>query len=347
MQQNKLQLPLYPTTTIGSFPQTGEIRTQRRDFKAGRLDKTSYDAAMKAQIRDAIARQERLGLDVLVHGEAERNDMVEYFAEHLAGFVSTQFGWVQSYGSRCVKPAIVVSDIYRSQPITLEWASYAQSLTDKPVKGMLTGPVTILAWTFPREDISKQEIANQIALALRDEVDDLQQQGIAIIQIDEPALREGLPLKESQWEAYLTWAVNAFKVAAGSAKPETQIHTHMCYSEFNHIISGVADLDADVITIETSRSDMALLGAFEAFNYPNDIGPGVYDIHSPNIPSKQAIIDLLTKAERWIEPQKLWVNPDCGLKTRNWQECEAALEVLVDAAKELRLRNHQTMLHTT
>ncbi|HIF9084319.1 TPA: 5-methyltetrahydropteroyltriglutamate--homocysteine S-methyltransferase [Photobacterium damselae] len=347
LQQNKLQLPLYPTTTIGSFPQTGEIRTQRRDFKAGRLDKTSYDAAMKAQIRDAIARQERLGLDVLVHGEAERNDMVEYFAEHLAGFVSTQFGWVQSYGSRCVKPAIVVSDIYRSQPITLEWASYAQSLTDKPVKGMLTGPVTILAWTFPREDISKQEIANQIALALRDEVDDLQQQGIAIIQIDEPALREGLPLKESQWEAYLTWAVNAFKVAAGSAKPETQIHTHMCYSEFNHIISAVADLDADVITIETSRSDMALLGAFEAFNYPNDIGPGVYDIHSPNIPSKQAIIDLLTKAERWIEPQKLWVNPDCGLKTRNWQECEAALEVLVDAAKELRLRYHQTMLHTT
>ncbi|OAN13765.1 5-methyltetrahydropteroyltriglutamate--homocysteine S-methyltransferase [Photobacterium jeanii] len=335
-QRAALGLPLLPTTTIGSFPQTNEIRTQRRDFKAGRLNEVDYTAALKAHIADAITRQEALDLDVFVHGEAERNDMVEYFAELLEGFAVTRFGWVQSYGSRCVKPAVVVSDIYRAKPMTVEWATYAQSLTDKPVKGMLTGPVTILGWTFPREDITREQIANQIALALRDEVADLQQAGINIIQIDEPAIREGLPLKASQWQAYLDWAVNAFKISAASAEPATQIHTHMCYSEFNHIIESVAALDADVITIETSRSDMELLKAFEEFAYPNEIGPGVYDIHSPNIPSVEQIVHLIEKAEGLIPAERLWINPDCGLKTRNWQETEAALTNLVKAAKQLR-----------
>lgn len=335
-QRNALGLPLLPTTTIGSFPQTNEIRTQRRDFKAGRLTEADYNTALKGHIADAIARQEALDLDVFVHGEAERNDMVEYFAELLEGFAVTRFGWVQSYGSRCVKPAVIVSDIYRAQPMTVDWATYAQSLTDKPVKGMLTGPVTILGWTFPREDLTREQIANQIALALRDEVADLQQAGINIIQIDEPAIREGLPLKASQWQTYLDWAVNAFKISAASAEPQTQIHTHMCYSEFNHIIKSVAALDADVITIETSRSDMELLKAFEEFAYPNEIGPGVYDIHSPNIPSVEQIIHLVEKAEALIPAERLWINPDCGLKTRNWEETEAALRNLVTAAKTLR-----------
>ncbi|MDX1300933.1 5-methyltetrahydropteroyltriglutamate--homocysteine S-methyltransferase [Photobacterium sp.] len=339
-QRGALNLPLLPTTTIGSFPQTAEIRSQRSDFKAGRLSKADYNAVLKDHIADAIARQEALDLDVLVHGEAERNDMVEYFAELLEGFAVTRFGWVQSYGSRCVKPAIIVSDIYRARAMTVEWATYAQSLTDKLVKGMLTGPVTILGWTFPREDLTREEIANQIALALRDEVADLQAAGIKIIQIDEPAIREGLPLKESQWPLYLDWAVNAFKIAAGSADPQTQIHTHMCYSEFNHIIKSVAALDADVITIETSRSDMELLTAFEAFNYPNEIGPGVYDIHSPNIPPVEQIIQLVEKAEALIPVERLWINPDCGLKTRNWEETEAALSNMVTAAKALREEWH-------
>ncbi|AJR08284.1 5-methyltetrahydropteroyltriglutamate--homocysteine S-methyltransferase [Photobacterium gaetbulicola] len=273
VQRQSLGLPLLPTTTIGSFPQTTEIRSQRRDFKAGRLAEHDYITAMQGHIKDAVERQSKLGLDVLVHGEAERNDMVEYFAELLEGFAATRFGWVQSYGSRCVKPAIIVSDIYRSAPMTVSWAHYAQSLTDKPVKGMLTGPVTILGWTFPREDLSREAIANQIALALRDEVADLQDKGINIIQIDEPAIREGMPLKASQWQAYLDWAVKAFKISAASAEPQTQIHTHMCYSEFNDMIESVALLDADVITIETSRSDMELLEAFEAFDYPNETGP--------------------------------------------------------------------------
>lgn len=336
LQRQSLGLPLLPTTTIGSFPQTGEIRTQRRDYKAGRLSEQDYTQAIQGHIADAIARQEKLDLDVLVHGEAERNDMVEYFAELLEGFAVTRFGWVQSYGSRCVKPAVIVSDIYRSEAMTVGWTTYAQSLTKKPVKGMLTGPVTILGWTFPREDLSREDIANQIALALRDEVADLQANGIKVIQIDEPAIREGLPLKASQWQTYLNWAVKAFRISAASAEPETQIHTHMCYSEFNDIIKSVAALDADVITIETSRSDMELLKAFEEFAYPNEIGPGVYDIHSPNIPDVAQIVQLAEKAEQLIPAERLWINPDCGLKTRNWAETEAALGNMVAAAKQLR-----------
>ncbi len=335
-QAEVLGLPLLPTTTIGSFPQTGEIRVQRSAYRTGQLSESDYIQALKGHIADAVKRQEALDLDVLVHGEAERNDMVEYFAENLAGFQTTKFGWVQSYGSRCVKPAIVVADIEREKPITVEWSTYAQSLTSKQMKGMLTGPVTILCWTFPREDITRQEIAQQLALALRDEVSDLQDAGINIIQIDEPAIREGLPLKKRDHKAYLEWAVDAFKISAASAKPETQIHTHMCYSEFNEIIDSVAALDADVITIETSRSNMELLKAFEEFNYPNEIGPGVYDIHSPNIPTEEWIEGLIKKAAEKIPVQRLWVNPDCGLKTRNWEETEAALANLVSAAKKLR-----------
>ncbi|WP_406610559.1 5-methyltetrahydropteroyltriglutamate--homocysteine S-methyltransferase [Agarivorans sp. JK6] len=336
IQQQSLQLPPLPTTTIGSFPQTNEIRRQRREYKAGQLSQADYDAALAQHIKDAIERQERLDLDVLVHGEAERNDMVEYFAELLDGFIASRFGWVQSYGSRCVKPAIIVDDIERAKPLTIEWSSYAQSLTNKPVKGMLTGPVTILTWSFAREDISRAKIAEQIAIALNDEVAELQQAGIQVIQIDEPAIREGMPLKRSQWDDYLSWAVSAFKLSAASAKPETQIHTHMCYSEFNDIMPAVAALDADVLTIETSRSAMSLLQAFEHFEYPNEIGPGVYDIHSPNIPSIDDIKSLIDKAAQWIPLQRLWVNPDCGLKTRNWQETEAALNNMVLATKELR-----------
>ncbi|MET2853555.1 5-methyltetrahydropteroyltriglutamate--homocysteine S-methyltransferase [Vibrio owensii] len=335
-QAEVLDLPLLPTTTIGSFPQTGEIRVQRSAYRTGKLSEAEYHQALKGHIADAVKRQEALDLDVLVHGEAERNDMVEYFAENLAGFQTTKFGWVQSYGSRCVKPAIVVADIEREKPITVEWSTYAQSLTSKQMKGMLTGPVTILCWTFPREDITRKEIADQLALALRDEVSDLQDAGINIIQIDEPAIREGLPLKKRDHKAYLQWAVDAFKISAASAKPETQIHTHMCYSEFNEIIDSVAALDADVITIETSRSNMELLKAFEEFNYPNEIGPGVYDIHSPNIPTQEWIEGLLKKAAEKVPVQRLWVNPDCGLKTRNWAETEAALANLVSAAKKLR-----------
>ncbi|MFV8455261.1 5-methyltetrahydropteroyltriglutamate--homocysteine S-methyltransferase [Vibrio owensii] len=335
-QAEVLDLPLLPTTTIGSFPQTGEIRVQRSAYRTGKLSEAEYHQALKGHIADAVKRQEALDLDVLVHGEAERNDMVEYFAENLAGFQTTKFGWVQSYGSRCVKPAIVVADIEREKPITVEWSTYAQSLTSKQMKGMLTGPVTILCWTFPREDITRKEIADQLALALRDEVSDLQDAGINIIQIDEPAIREGLPLKKRDHKAYLQWAVDAFKISAASAKPETQIHTHMCYSEFNEIIDSVAALDADVITIETSRSNMELLKAFEEFNYPNEIGPGVYDIHSPNIPTQEWIEGLLKKAAEKVPVQRLWVNPDCGLKTRSWAETEAALANLVSAAKKLR-----------
>lgn len=335
-QAEVLGLPLFPTTTIGSFPQTSEIRLQRSAYRTGKLSETEYETALKGHIEDAVKRQEALDLDVLVHGEAERNDMVEYFAENLAGFQTTKFGWVQSYGSRCVKPAIVVADIEREKPMTVGWSTYAQSLTTKQMKGMLTGPVTILCWTFPREDISRKEIANQLALALRDEVSDLQDAGINIIQIDEPAIREGLPLKKRDHKAYLEWAVDAFKISAASAKPETQIHTHMCYSEFNEIIESVAALDADVITIETSRSNMELLKAFEEFNYPNEIGPGVYDIHSPNIPTEEWIEGLINTAAKKIPAERLWVNPDCGLKTRNWAETEASLANMVSAAKKLR-----------
>lgn len=336
VQRQRFNLPAWPTTTIGSFPQTSEIRGLRLDFRQGRLDGPHYRTAIAGHIKQAILEQERLGLDVLVHGEAERNDMVEYFGEHLDGFVFTRNGWVQSYGSRCVKPPVIIGDISRPQPITVEWAKYAQSLTRKPVKGMLTGPVTILCWSFPREDVSRETIARQIALALRDEVADLESAGIGIIQIDEPALREGLPLHQSEWAAYLDWAVEAFRLNAAVARDETQIHTHMCYCEFNDIMDAIAALDADVITIETSRSDMELLEAFEKFDYPNEIGPGVYDIHSPNIPSVEWMEALLRKAAEHIPQARLWVNPDCGLKTRGWTETRQALANMVQAAQNLR-----------
>ncbi|MCE0492718.1 5-methyltetrahydropteroyltriglutamate--homocysteine S-methyltransferase [Vibrio salinus] len=335
-QQEELKLPLLPTTTIGSFPQTDDIRKTRSAFRQGRLAENEYKTAIQQEIARTIREQEALDLDVLVHGEAERNDMVEYFAENLSGFQTTKFGWVQSYGSRCVKPAIVVEDVTRPAPMTVEWSQYAQSLTKRPVKGMLTGPVTILGWTFPREDVSRETVALQIALALKDEVDDLQKAGIGIIQIDEPALREGLPIKQTEHQAYLDWAVRAFRLSAASAWPETQIHTHMCYSEFNEIIESVSALDADVITIETSRSNMALLDAFREFRYPNEIGPGVYDIHSPNVPDVEWMTSLLRKAAKLIPHQRLWVNPDCGLKTRGWTETRAALKNMVAAARVLR-----------
>ncbi|MEZ3501163.1 5-methyltetrahydropteroyltriglutamate--homocysteine S-methyltransferase [Pantoea sp. KPR_PJ] len=335
-QRRRFNLPAWPTTTIGSFPQTTDIRALRLDFKKGNIDSGRYRTGIAEHIKQAIVEQERLGLDVLVHGEAERNDMVEYFGENLDGFVFTQNGWVQSYGSRCVKPPIITGDISRPKPITVEWATYAQSLTSKPVKGMLTGPITLLCWSFPREDLARETIAKQIALALRDEVADLEAAGIGIIQIDEPALREGLPLHQSDWAAYLKWAVDAFRLSAAVVKDDTQIHTHMCYCEFNDIMEAIAALDADVITIETSRSDSDLLASFKAFTYPNEIGPGVYDIHSPNVPGVESIENLLRKAAQSIPQARLWVNPDCGLKTRGWTETRQALANMVEAAKRLR-----------
>jgi len=331
-----LQLPPYPTTTIGSFPQTPEIRQARRQFKAGELDEAAYQAAMQAEIARSVHEQEALGLDVLVHGEAERNDMVEYFGEQLQGYAFSQYGWVQSYGSRCVKPPILFGDIHRPHPMTVAWTLYAASLTDKPMKGMLTGPVTLLNWSFVRDDQPRALTCRQLALAIREEVLDLERAGVRVIQIDEAALREGLPLRRSQWPAYLDWAVEAFRISANGVRDETQIHTHMCYSEFNDIIASIAAMDADVITIETSRSDMELLDAFEHFNYPNQIGPGVYDIHSPNIPSQAHIEQLMKKAAERIPAERLWVNPDCGLKTRQWSEVLPALTQMVAAAKALR-----------
>ncbi|MFN3987787.1 MAG: 5-methyltetrahydropteroyltriglutamate--homocysteine S-methyltransferase [Rhodocyclaceae bacterium] len=335
-QAERLQLPAYPTTTIGSFPQTAEIRQARADFKAGRLDVAAYKAAMQAEIARAVREQEALGLDVLVHGEAERNDMVEYFGEQLDGYAFSQFGWVQSYGSRCVKPPILFGDISRPRPMTVEWITYAQSLTDKPMKGMLTGPVTILNWSFVRDDQPRSLSCKQLALAIREEVLDLEKAGVSIIQIDEAALREGLPLRKAQWQDYLDWAVESFRITANGVRDETQIHTHMCYSEFNDIIEAIAGMDADVITIETSRSDMELLDAFDDFNYPNEIGPGVYDIHSPNIPNEAHVVQLMQKAAERIPPERLWVNPDCGLKTRQWAEVIPALRNMVAAARRLR-----------
>ena len=335
-QAEFLKLPAFPTTTIGSFPQTVEIRRARSEFKAGRLDENSYQAAMRAEIERSVREQEKLGLDVLVHGEAERNDMVEYFGEQLDGYAFSQFGWVQSYGSRCVKPPILFGDISRPQAMTVEWITYAQSLTQKPMKGMLTGPVTILNWSFVRDDQSRSASCLQLALAIREEVLDLEKAGVHVIQIDEAALREGLPLRKSQWQSYLDWAVESFRITANGVGDETQIHTHMCYSEFNDIISSIADMDADVITIETSRSDMELLEAFENFQYPNEIGPGVYDIHSPNIPTEQHIVNLMKKAAERVPAERLWVNPDCGLKTRQWAEVIPALTNMVAAAKALR-----------
>jgi len=335
-QQRHLDLPRFPTTTIGSFPQTGEIRRTRLQYRRGDLSEAAYREAMQAEIRDCIREQEALGLDVLVHGEAERNDMVEYFGELMDGFAFTRHGWVQSFGSRCVKPPIIYGDVDRPDPMTVDWIRYAQSLTERPVKGMLTGPVTLLNWSFVRDDQPERETANQLALAVRKEVQDLEAAGIRIIQIDEAALREGLPLRRSEWETYLEWAINAFRIAANGVSDDTQIHTHMCYSEFNDIMTAIARMDADVITIETSRSDMELLEAFEHFEYPNGIGPGVYDIHSPNIPTEASMVALLRKAVERIPSERLWVNPDCGLKTRNWDEVRPALAAMVGAARGLR-----------
>jgi len=337
-QQAHLKLPPLPTTTIGSFPQTPQIRGTRAAWKRGEIGELQYLDAMRAEIRQVIERQEALGLDVLVHGEAERNDMVEFFGEQLWGFCFTQNGWVQSYGSRCVKPPVIYGDVARPEPMTVDTVRYAQSLTEKPVKGMLTGPVTILQWSFVRDDQPRAQTALQIALAVREEVVDLEKAGIRVIQIDEPALREGLPLKQRDWAGYLDWAVQSFRVAAAVAADDTQIHTHMCYAEFHDILPAIAAMDADVITIETSRSNMELLDAFGEFSYPNDIGPGVYDIHSPRVPQPEDMLRLLERACRVIPPQQLWINPDCGLKTRNWPEVEQALRNMVTAARQLRAR---------
>ena len=335
-QQAWLNLPPLPTTNIGSFPQTTEIRQARAAFKKGELSAADYEAAMKKEIAYVVEEQEKLDLDVLVHGEAERNDMVEYFGELLSGFAFTQYGWVQSYGSRCVKPPIIFGDVSRPEAMTVAWSTYAQSLTKRPMKGMLTGPVTILQWSFVRNDIPRATVCKQIALALNDEVLDLEKAGIKVIQIDEPAIREGLPLKRADWDAYLNWAGEAFRLSSAGCEDSTQIHTHMCYSEFNDILPAIAALDADVITIETSRSDMELLTAFGDFKYPNDIGPGVYDIHSPRVPAEAEIEHLLRKALDVIPAARLWVNPDCGLKTRGWPETVAALENMVKVTKKLR-----------
>lgn len=338
-QQENLQLPHFPTTTIGSFPQTPEIRSWRSKMKKGEMSFEQYDALIKSEIEKAVKWQESAGIDVLVHGEFERNDMVEYFGEQLRGFAFTQNGWIQSYGSRYVKPPVIYGDVRREKPMTVDWITYAQSLTTRPVKGMLTGPVTMLQWSFVRDDQPRSETCLQIAAALREEVLDLEKAGISVIQIDEPALREGLPLKRSQWNDYLDWAVKAFKLTYAGVKDETQIHTHMCYSEFGDIIGHIAALDADVITIECSRSGMELLDAFAGFSYPNDIGPGVYDIHSPRIPDVKEISDLLVKATEVIPADQLWINPDCGLKTRSWDEVKPALINMVRAAVMMKERH--------
>ena len=338
-QRTRLGLPLLPTTTIGSFPQTADIRRTRAAFRRGQLGHLDYLRAMRGEIERAIERQEALGLDVLVHGEPERNDMVEFFAEQLWGYALTQDGWVQSYGSRCVKPPILYGDVYRPEAMTVDTARYAQSLTAKPVKGMLTGPVTLLQWSFVRDDQPRHATALQLALAMRDEVFDLEAAGICIIQIDEPALREGLPLRRKEWDAYLDWAVRAFRLTASIASEETQIHTHMCYAEFSDILPAIAAMDADVVTIEASRSKMMLLESFRNFDYPNGIGPGVYDIHAPRVPQIGEMVRLLEQATAVIPVERLWANPDCGLKTRSWKETEAALRNMVAAAKNVRDRH--------
>lgn len=335
-QREALRLPLFPTTTIGSFPQTTDVRNARLQFKKGELSESDYTSFLKQKTAECVRFQEEAGLDVLVHGEFERNDMVEYFGENLDGFLFTSNGWVQSYGSRCVKPPVIYGDVSRPRPITMDWAAYAQSLTERPMKGMLTGPITILQWSFVRDDQPRSETARQIALAIRDEVTDLESAGIRIIQIDEPALREGLPLRRSDWAAYLDWSTEAFRISASGVRDETQIHTHMCYCEFNDIIDSIAALDADVISIETSRSNMELLEAFVTFQYPNEVGPGVWDIHSPRVSSVKEMMDLLRKAASVLPVENLWVNPDCGLKTRGWPEVKAALENMSAAADALR-----------
>ncbi|CAL4317783.1 5-methyltetrahydropteroyltriglutamate--homocysteine S-methyltransferase [Buchnera aphidicola] len=336
LQKNKFNLPILPTTTIGSFPQTIEIRNLRLNYKNNKIDFQTYSDEIKKHIQHVILQQEELGLDVLVHGEAERNDMVEYFGENLNGFIFTQYGWVQSYGSRCVKPPIIIGDVSRPKAMTIDWLKYSQSLTKKPVKAMLTGPVTILLWSFLREDLPKNTISDQIALALSEEVLELEKSGINIIQIDEPALREGLPLRKSDWKYYLSWATRSFRLSCSKVQDSTQIHTHMCYCEFQDIMDSIVQLDADVITIETARSDMELLEFFKKFQYPNEIGPGVYDIHSPNIPTVSEIEHLLNIAMQYIPVERLWVNPDCGLKTRSWKETLLSLRNMVIATKNIR-----------
>lgn len=335
--QTWLRLPLLPTTTIGSFPQTDHIRKTRLAFKRGQMTQIDYETAIKAEIADCIKKQEELGLDVLVHGEAERNDMVEYFGQQLGGFCFTRNGWVQSYGSRCVKPPVIYGDVFRKAPMTVAWARYAQSLTQKPVKGMLTGPVTILCWSFVRDDLPRSEVCRQIALAIRDEVTDLEAAGIHIIQIDEAALREGMPLTAAEAAVYLQWAVDAFLLASTGIEDRTQLHTHMCYSEFNAILPAIARMDADVISIESSRSGMELLDAFTRFHYVGEVGPGVYDIHSPRIPTADEMVRLLRLALQHIDKSQLWVNPDCGLKTRRWEEAYPALENMAAAALRVRV----------
>ncbi|MCM1220874.1 MAG: 5-methyltetrahydropteroyltriglutamate--homocysteine S-methyltransferase [Lachnospiraceae bacterium] len=340
IQKKRLNLPVFPTTTIGSFPQTAEVRTVRSSFRKGEISEEQYDSYMKEKISECVKLQEEIGLDVLVHGEFERNDMVEYFGECLDGYIFTEKAWVQSYGTRCVKPPVVWGDISRAKPMTVKWSAYAQSLTDKLMKGMLTGPVTILNWSFPREDISLKESAYQIALAIREEVLDLEANGISVIQVDEAALREKLPLRKSDWKSdYLDWAIPAFRLVHSSVKPETQIHTHMCYSEFSDIIREIDDMDADVITFEASRSDLTILDVLKENNFRTEVGPGVYDIHSPRIPSVEEIKDALRKMLGRIPAEKLWVNPDCGLKTRGNKETVPSLENLVNAAKEIRNEN--------
>ena len=334
--QSQLNLPLFPTTTIGSFPQTSEVRKSRLKFKKKEISKKNYEKFLKNETKKAIKFQENIDIDVVVHGEFERNDMVEYFGEQLNGFIFTKFGWVQSYGSRCVKPPIIFGDITRAKPMTVFWSKFAQSLTKRIVKGMLTGPVTILQWSFVRDDQPREITCKQIALALLDEVLDLEKNGLKIIQIDEPALREGLPLKKCDWNSYLKWAIDSFKIASSSVNDKTQIHTHMCYGEFDDILDSIEKLDADVISIETSRSNMELLNSFKSYKYPNSIGPGVYDIHSPRVPSVNEMKNLLTKAQKYINKEKIWVNPDCGLKTRGWTEVKQSLKSMVSVAKSFR-----------
>ena len=337
-QRAKLNLPEFPTTTIGSFPQTPEVRSARAQWKKGALSDSQYDQFLKEETARCVAFQDEIGIDMPVHGEFERNDMVEYFGENLEGFAFTSIGWVQSFGTRYVKPPIIFGDVSRPKPMTVYWSEYAQSLTDRPMKGMLTGPVTILQWSFVRDDQPRSVTTHQIALAIRDEVVDLETAGIAAIQIDEPAFREGLPLRQNAWEHYLDWAVKTFRLSACGVKDDTQIHTHMCYSEFNDIIESIAAMDADVITIETSRSNMELLDAFVDFQYPNEIGPGVYDIHSPRVPPQDEMVNLMSKAEAVLPRQNLWVNPDCGLKTRAWEEVKPSLAHMVAAAQALRVQ---------
>ena len=336
LQRTRFNLPAFPTTTIGSFPQTSEVRKARAAHAKGALSDADYHKFLQQETARAVRWQEEIGLDVLVHGEFERNDMVQYFGEQLSGFAFTKHGWVQSYGSRCVRPPILFGDVSRPKPMTVGWWRYAQSLTPKPMKGMLTGPVTILNWSFVRDDLPRSVACRQIALAVRDEVTALEMAGATMIQIDEAALREGLPMRTGEWGAYLEWAVACFRLCSSSVRNETQIHTHMCYSEFNDIIEAIGAMDADVISIETSRSKMELLDAFKAYRYPNEIGPGVYDIHSPRVPAVEEMASLLTLARQRLSDQQLWINPDCGLKTRSWEEVRPALVNMVAAAKQVR-----------